>query len=712
MSQFDPPSRRGDDRGVDAPADEFDVDAVDTEIESSFDTDVEAPTIDAPQTATLSLEQIGGVEAGEITIDGGITTIAGHNATNRTSTLRGLCAALGTDTTAPPATTLSSDADAGRVELEFGGATYTRTFTRTDRNRVVAGGSPLSDDADVVDAFVALLEDNPVRRAVERGGDPTELRELLMRPVDTDAVDRRIDDLESQLQQVDEYLATIDDEADRLPALRDRRQQKQTTLEEIEAEIEDVEAEVDAYDASEAEAEQAEELLERLQDLRSELAETNDEIEYHREKVAEYEEEATDVEAALEATAVPEEEIERLEERLARQRRRKRDREATYTDVDAIIGFNETVLEDDDIDVDAIGGKGVPGSETVEGSDSVTDQLNPADETVECWTCGSDVDVEAVRGQLDSLRDLRADLHAEVGEIEDEIDELQERRQELADEREEYQRLESRSERIEDQIDHHRSEAERRAESVQELTAEIEELERRVDETESLRESDLVDAYQRLSELEYERGQAESELDDVEAEIERIQQLVDDREDVEEARDAVVEGLQTLRGRVEAAEQALASAFNEHMERVVDVLDYENIARIWIDHKPGDAVAEPGTFELTVVREGDDGAVYEDSVRTLSESERKVVGLVLALSGYIVHSVYDDVPFVVLDSVEAIDAERIAELLGYFGQRTGFLITALLPEDAAVVQSSEQTVARGATDYKHRKAEDIDFLSE
>ncbi|WP_248518110.1 archaea-specific SMC-related protein [Salinarchaeum laminariae] len=712
MSQFDPPSRPRDDRGGDAPVDEFDVDTVDTDVEASFDTDVETPSIDAPPTATLSLEQIGGIDEGEVTIDAGITTIAGHNATNRTSTLRGLCAALGTEATAAPATTLSSDADVGRVELDFGEETYTRTFTRTDRGSVVAGGDPLADDGDVVDAFVTLLEDNPVRRAVERGGDPTELRDLLMRPVDTEAVDRRIDDLESQLQQIDEYLATIDGEEERLPTLRDQREQKQKLLEEIETEIGDVEAEVDAYDASEAEAEQAEELLEQLQDLRSELAETKDEAKYHRKKAAEYEEEATEVEATLEATAVPEEEIERIDEKLARQRRRKRDRQATYTDVDAIIGFNETVLEDDDIDINAIGGNRANESEAPPGSDSVTDQLNPADETVECWTCGSDVAVDAVRDQLDTLRDLRADLHADVGEIEDEIDELQDRLQELDDEREEYRRLESRSERIEDQIDHHRSEAERRTESAQELAAEIEELERRVDETEALRESDLVEAYQRLSELEYERGQAESELEGVETEIERIQQLVDDREDVEEARDAVVEGLHTLRGRVEAAERALASAFNEHMERVVEVLDYENIARIWIDHKPGDAVAEPGTFELTVVREGDDGAVYEDSVRTLSESERKVLGLVLALSGYIVHRVYDDVPFVVLDSVEAIDAERIAELLGYFGQRTGFLITALLPEDAAVVESSEQTVARGPTEYYHRKAEDIGFLSE
>jgi hypothetical protein len=38
-----------------------------------------------------------------------------------------------------------------------------------------------------------------------------------------------------------------------------------------------------------------------------------------------------------------------------------------------------------------------------------------------------------------------------------------------------------------------------------------------------------------------------------------------------------------------------------------------------------------------------------------------------------------------LDSLEAIDAERIADLVGYFAAEVPYLVVALLPEDAAAL---------------------------
>ena len=87
-------------------------------------------------------------------------------------------------------------------------------------------------------------------------------------------------------------------------------------------------------------------------------------------------------------------------------------------------------------------------------------------------------------------------------------------------------------------------------------------------------------------------------------------------------------------------------------------------------------------FELHIVRVGESGSVYEDSVDHLSESEREVTGLIFALAGYLVHDVHEEVPFIILDSLEAIDSNRIARLIGYFRQYADYLVTALLPEDA------------------------------
>jgi hypothetical protein len=90
-------------------------------------------------------------------------------------------------------------------------------------------------------------------------------------------------------------------------------------------------------------------------------------------------------------------------------------------------------------------------------------------------------------------------------------------------------------------------------------------------------------------------------------------------------------------------------------------------------------------FDLHVVRSGTDGAAYEDTLNHLSESEREVTRLVFALAVYLVHDMHEDVPFIVLDPLETIDAGRIARVIEYFGDHADYLVAALLPEDAAAL---------------------------
>jgi hypothetical protein len=58
---------------------------------------------------------------------------------------------------------------------------------------------------------------------------------------------------------------------------------------------------------------------------------------------------------------------------------------------------------------------------------------------------------------------------------------------------------------------------------------------------------------------------------------------------------------------------------------------------------------------------------------------------VFALAGYLVHDVDEIVPFVLLDSLEAIDPDRIARLIDYFRDHAEHLVAALLAEDAAAL---------------------------
>lgn len=147
-----------------------------------------------------------------------------------------------------------------------------------------------------------------------------------------------------------------------------------------------------------------------------------------------------------------------------------------------------------------------------------------------------------------------------------------------------------------------------------------------------------------------------------------------------------------LRTRIERVEREAIEAFNEHMATVVEILDYGNLARIWLEYK-NPSSREDATFDLHVTRQTDDDTTYEDSVEHLSESEREVTGLVLALAGYLVHNVHEEMPFILLDSLEAIDSERIAQLVEYLEQYASYIVVALLPEDAAALDDDYQRIS-------------------
>jgi uncharacterized protein YhaN len=98
------------------------------------------------------------------------------------------------------------------------------------------------------------------------------------------------------------------------------------------------------------------------------------------------------------------------------------------------------------------------------------------------------------------------------------------------------------------------------------------------------------------------------------------------------------------------------------------------------------------SFDLHIIRSTDDGTAYEDTVDHLSESEREVTGLVFALAGYLVHEVYETCPFLLMDSLEAIDSNRIAALVDYFASFADNLVVALLPEDAQALDDDYRRV--------------------
>jgi len=127
--------------------------------------------------AKLAVENIGGIDKTVVAFEPGVTVLSGRNATNRTSLLQAIMAALGSDRVS-----VKADAEGASVELSLEGETYLRTLKRGN-GAPRTDGDPYLEDSTLADLFAFLLESNETRRAVVTGED---LREIIMRPVDTD----------------------------------------------------------------------------------------------------------------------------------------------------------------------------------------------------------------------------------------------------------------------------------------------------------------------------------------------------------------------------------------------------------------------------------------------------------------------------------------------------------------------------------------------
>ncbi|MFC4987352.1 archaea-specific SMC-related protein [Saliphagus infecundisoli] len=626
--------------------------------------------------ATVSVRNIGGINRCEIEFDSGVTVLTGQNATNRTSLLSAIAGALGGSTAS-----LKSDTEEGSVRLEFDGETYTRHYNRQSGGTVIAEGDPYANNSELVDLFVCLLEDNPARRAVERGDD---LRNVLMQPVDTDYIQERIGEFERERQQVSTRLEEIERERDRLPGLEERRTALQADLEDTTEKLEALREQVAGQEVDVEMAEAAEDLLDELESRRQTLTRTRDQIETQQSTLEALREEHAEISEEVEQIDERDADRGRLEHELDRLQDREHELQNSINDLSALVEFNEGLIDSPNVPI---------GEEQSEPD--TTAELDPMSATVECWTCGSHVKRREIDTQLTELRNIVEDKRTERQEIQTQLAEVREKLKSIRSREERRQELKERLNEVDRQMQRREQQVGDLEDKAADVQTEIRELEDEVTKTEDLRESELVEQYEQLSELEYERGQIEQELTDVEDQIRELKAVTDEREQLEAQQAQLRDELESLRTRIEDLERDAVDAFNEHMATVLSLLEYENIERVWIERKASDSGSE-GSLELHVVRSTEDGTVYEDTIDHLSESEREVIGLVVALAGYLVHDVYETIPVILLDSLEAIDAERIARLIDYLAEFAPYLIVALLEEDAQGLDDAYTEVSADA----------------
>ena len=638
------------------------------------------------ETVSIRVENIGGIDDTELEVSPGVTALTGRNATNRTSLLQAAMAALGSDHVS-----LKGDAEEGHVELTIGDTTYTRTLTRTN-GTVTTTGEPYLDDPTVADLFAFLLESNEARRAVARDEN---LRDLIMRPIDTDAIRADIEHHENERRRLDDQLDDLEDLKRKLPDLENERTRLDSRIEDKHEELKDKEAELEAadrdVDETREEKNALEDKLDELRETRSELEDTRFDIDTHEESIAALREERSELENEHEELPdAPMGERGELDQQIDRLRDREATLEAELSELQSIVQFNEDMLDGDNERLAALN------EDSTDADGSVTDQLL-ADDSVTCWTCGSEVEAEQIESTVERLRELRRETLEEVNSVREDLDDRLAEQSDLEDKQRERERLERRLDQIEGEIEDHETTLGDLKEDRERLTDDIDQLEAEVDDLENEEYSEILDLHKEANQLEFELGRLESDRDDVDEEIAEIEDRLDEREQIEDQRADLQAELEELRTRIERIETEAIEEFNDHIETVLELLDYENIERIWLERvetqvREGRRKVDKSVFELHVVRATRSGTAYEDTIEHLSESEREVTGLVFALAGYLVHNLHETVPVMLLDSLEAVDSNRIATLVDYFKQHVDYLIVALLPEDAAALDENYQRI--------------------
>ena len=629
--------------------------------------------------ATVSVEarNIGGIEHTQVEFEPGITILVGRNATNRTSFLQALMTALGSNRAS-----LKADADEGEVSLTVGDETFTRVLRRKGSN-TVTDGDPYLSDPELADLFAFLLESNEARRAVERGDD---LREIIMRPVDTTAIEAQITQLEAERRQINDQLGEEDELERTIGNLERREAELDSKIEDARERLEELEAEIESTDRTDDGENEA---LDRLNELRSTLENVRFRLETERQSLEALRDDEADIRESLDE--LPDETADspsELESKLADRRERVRELESQMNEIQNIVRVNESMLAGENREVtDALRGE--------QDGGSVTDQLLGDDDVV-CWTCGSEVSSETIEATVEHLEEYRATLAAERRETRNAIDELSSRLDTIEERKSRRRELSSRleqtvAEREEtaDRIDELESRQEELREEISTVEAEAEEVDDETDE--------LVELHSEANRAELERERLEDERERVRERLDEARNRKDELEEYKQRREEVDEEIRELRGRIDRIEADAVEAFNDHMERVLDILQYENIERIWIERlrrETGGRGTANGQseFNLHIVRQTETGSVYEDTVDHLSESEREVIGLVFGLAGYLVHDVAEQLPFILLDSLEAIDSERIAALVEYVHEHAEYVVVALLPEDASALDDQHARI--------------------
>lgn len=600
---------------------------------------------------TVSISNVGGIDDMTCTIDDPMTIITGPNASNKSSLLKAIGFGLGRSTLP-----VKNDATEARVELVIDGERVVRTARATENGIQIHGDAWLetSDDIELLERFGCLLEFSEVRQAVHTD----DVKDILKAPMNIDALEREraekleqktafqndlseltgveaeLADREAALEDARDRVGTLERELDELRELREETTTNGDGVTELRKERADLVGTRNDYEEAVTTLEDA---IARLDDR---ITETEDELEAARSEAENYNSDQLHAEK---------EEIQRdlhdIEDRLdVLQSVLTANREMLGSSYDGVLGQDSTLLED----------------------------------SITCWACGNETPEADFRTTIDRLQELvaedkqrRQEHKPRLDTIEREL-EAQERSRRRVDE------LEAEKRDLEGQRSNRAESLATKREQLSSVRDDLAELDEELADREAEQQSEVTDLAADIEQLRVDLHAARREVERLESTVTDHKERVAERDRKTARIEKLTEEITDLTDHIENLETQLRNSFNDAMDQLIRVLGYEGIDRVWLD----------GSFDLIVAREVD-GVTRQDSVDHLSESEREMVGLVLALSGYVAYDVADVVPVLMIDTLGAFDADRTADLLAYFADRAPVLIAALLPDSAAAIADAD-----------------------
>jgi len=516
---------------------------------------------------------------------------------------------------------LTEGQSTGRVVLESEDETFTVELERANGTVTATGEPYLNEEYDQVCAelFAFLDEDNPIRQAVRNDEN---LEPLLTRPLDFENIDEQISDRKVEREQIERELEQAKEAADRLPQLQQR-------VTELESELEDLRAERATLDDSGGD----DELRQELSDLRAERDQREKRIDRIEGTVERLQGSLSDKRAELDSLVVPDDEdpTNELETVKSELRDIERDRELLQSVYEA----NKRVLDEGRVEL-------------------LTDVSHEMlADSVTCWLCGQDVSRDAIEAHLDELDERISTLRAEAAEYRERVDELEAKRDEIrrtrrreTDLKDRIGELESRLAEAEENLDSAREERD-------ELEIRIDELAKEVDTTED-----------RVTDLESDIKYTEIELEEAREELETMESRAEKRSLLEDEYESVTEEITELRNRKDEVKRRTREAFSSALDDLLERFEtgFET-ARL------------TSTFDLVVARDG-----REAQLDALSEGERELLGIVVALAGHEAFEVSDRVPVMLLDGLGGLASDNLRLLVDYLEERAPYLVLTAYPE--------------------------------